>query len=543
MAPVHQPQQPQGLDSLVVVAFVAMGTRGDVQPLAALAFHLAATRPGVAAVFITHAAHAPWLRDLLPGLPLGAGLPHPTAAAAGAAEVDGPEAREAVVAAVCGALDLPTPPPGGGGPHAHGAAGAARDGGARPSGRLVVFNLFALEAYSIAQALGVGCVAAHPYPPPAAPPASFERRLAAAYPSLHAVLRAAGRGGAGGSVGWGEVGAWMWPLFTSRWGAWRQERLALPPVPLAGWRGGEDGGGSPGAGLPPAVPLLYGFSELVAPRPGHWPASVHTTGPWLQRHLRERHPGLAAAWQLPPELLEFLDACTEGGGPPGPVVIDFGSMGAMGLLPPAPALLEVLLQALEAAGMRGVLLSGGWAALADAHAALPPPRRARLHLLAGPLCAHDRLLARAAVVLHHGGSGTVAAALAAGTPQVVVPLLYDQPFWAGRLEHAGLAPPPLDRSALGGGGGLGRGGGRADEGGTGGGKAAGPGELAAAAATLASRLRAALSPGIARACADMAAALRSPEECGIERGAELIWRQASLGPGGSALSYAEPAAG
>lgn len=255
-----------------VCAFVAMGTRGDVQPLAALAFHFSTTR-GAAAVFVTHSAHSPWLRELLPGLPLGDGLPHPPASAAGAVEVDGPEAREAVVAAVCRALGLALPNPGGGGGGGIGSGGGFGSGngsggggsGTTPGGgrRLVVFNLFALEAFSIAEALGVPCVAAHPYPPPAAPPASFERRLAAAYPALHAALRAAGHDGAGGGVGWGEVTAWMWPLFTSRWGAWRQERLALPPVPLVGQLGGgEDGGGPSGSGLPRAVPLLYGARRL-----------------------------------------------------------------------------------------------------------------------------------------------------------------------------------------------------------------------------------------------------------------------------------------
>ena len=46
---------------------------------------------------------------------------------------------------------------------------------------------------------------------------------------------------------------------------------------------------------------------------------------------------------------------------------------------------------------------------------------------------HDWLLPRCAVVLHHAGSGTVAAALRAGVPQVTCPCMFDQHTWAVRL--------------------------------------------------------------------------------------------------------------
>jgi rhamnosyltransferase subunit B len=49
------------------------------------------------------------------------------------------------------------------------------------------------------------------------------------------------------------------------------------------------------------------------------------------------------------------------------------------------------------------------------------------------------LLPRVAVLVHHGGIGTLAQALAAGIPQLVVPFAYDQPDNAGRLERLGVA--------------------------------------------------------------------------------------------------------
>lgn len=49
------------------------------------------------------------------------------------------------------------------------------------------------------------------------------------------------------------------------------------------------------------------------------------------------------------------------------------------------------------------------------------------------------LLPAAAVVVYHGGSGTMLAALAAGTPQVIVPIAADQPDNADLCRAAGVA--------------------------------------------------------------------------------------------------------
>ena len=51
---------------------------------------------------------------------------------------------------------------------------------------------------------------------------------------------------------------------------------------------------------------------------------------------------------------------------------------------------------------------------------------------------HGDVLARAAAVIHHGGSGTTLDALAAGCPQVIVPLFADQPANADAVAAAGV---------------------------------------------------------------------------------------------------------
>jgi hypothetical protein len=97
-------------------------------------------------------------------------------------------------------------------------------------------------------------------------------------------------------------------------------------------------------------------------------------------------------------------------------------------------------------------------------------------------------MAGCAAALHHGGSGTTAAGLAAGTPQVVAPLQFDQPFWAERLAHLGMSPPPLDARVL---------------------FAGDECTIADAAATIASRLLESVESSTVRSCCkEMAASLQ-----------------------------------
>jgi UDP:flavonoid glycosyltransferase YjiC (YdhE family) len=55
------------------------------------------------------------------------------------------------------------------------------------------------------------------------------------------------------------------------------------------------------------------------------------------------------------------------------------------------------------------------------------------------------LFARASAVVHHGGIGTCAQALAAGVPQLLMPMAFDQPDNAERVTRLGVgeAIPPV----------------------------------------------------------------------------------------------------
>jgi UDP:flavonoid glycosyltransferase YjiC (YdhE family) len=50
----------------------------------------------------------------------------------------------------------------------------------------------------------------------------------------------------------------------------------------------------------------------------------------------------------------------------------------------------------------------------------------------------DALLPRVGAIVHHGGIGTLAAAIEAGMPQLVVPRAHDQPDNAARLSRLGV---------------------------------------------------------------------------------------------------------
>ena len=60
--------------------------------------------------------------------------------------------------------------------------------------------------------------------------------------------------------------------------------------------------------------------------------------------------------------------------------------------------------------------------------------------------AHSWLFPQCCCILHHGGAGTMSAALLAGKPQVVVPVSFDQFEHAAAIYKAGLGPKPFAKT-------------------------------------------------------------------------------------------------
>lgn len=165
--------------------------------------------------------------------------------------------------------------------------------------------------------------------------------------------------------------------------------------------------------------VLQAFSPRVTPLAPDWPPSVRTTGFW---YLPD------APWTPSPDLEQFLSA-----GPP-PVYIGFGSMAGRD----AARTGRIVAEAVRAAGVRAILATG-WGGIA-------PPSTPDVHVV--DQVPHRWLFPRMGAVVHHGGAGTTAAALAAGVPQVVCPFVADQPHWAARAHALGVAPPPIRQQRL-----------------------------------------------------------------------------------------------
>jgi vancomycin aglycone glucosyltransferase len=145
----------------------------------------------------------------------------------------------------------------------------------------------------------------------------------------------------------------------------------------------------------------------LAPWPDPADPAVFHTGAWI---LADERP-------LSPELETFLDA-----GEP-PVYFGFGSIRV------PQDLSQVMIQSARARGRRAIV-SRGWADLSLMDDGSD--------CLAIGEVNQQLLFKRVAAVVHHGGAGITTAAARAGAPQVVIPQMYDQHYWARRVQQLGI---------------------------------------------------------------------------------------------------------
>lgn len=134
---------------------------------------------------------------------------------------------------------------------------------------------------------------------------------------------------------------------------------------------------------------------------------IHQTGAWL---LKDTSP-------LPKEIDAFLSNGEA------PIYFGFGSMTKR------DQNARYLLQAARNLGHRAII-SKGWANLqlnddGDDYLLIDDTN-------------HSALFPRVAAIVHHGGAGTTTAAARFGKPQVVIPQLYDQFYFARRVEQLGI---------------------------------------------------------------------------------------------------------
>jgi UDP:flavonoid glycosyltransferase YjiC (YdhE family) len=159
--------------------------------------------------------------------------------------------------------------------------------------------------------------------------------------------------------------------------------------------------------------VILAADSTLASAPPDLPANVITVDALV----------LEEGGSLDDELGEFLSA-----GPP-PVFVGFGSM----VTDETERAARMSLEAAELAGCR-LILGSGWTGLGLNRKSLPPWCRVVSTV------PHHLLFSRCAAVVHHGGAGTTTTVARAGVPQIVVPHLLDQFYWAHRVQLLGLGP-------------------------------------------------------------------------------------------------------
>jgi vancomycin aglycone glucosyltransferase len=157
--------------------------------------------------------------------------------------------------------------------------------------------------------------------------------------------------------------------------------------------------------------------------PHPWLASDPVLWPWEETEICD--PVVTDAWilpdtrPLPADLVAFLEAGER------PVYVGFGSIA----IPTTKVAAQAAIEAIRGLGRR-VVLARGWAdnSLLDE----------RGDCFAIGEVNQQALFRRVAAVVHHGGAGTTTTAARAGAPQVIVPQIVDQPYWAGRVAGLGI---------------------------------------------------------------------------------------------------------
>ncbi|KFK27741.1 hypothetical protein AALP_AA8G423200, partial [Arabis alpina] len=407
-----------------IALFMAFGTKGDVYPLAAIAAAFARDQIQYTVVLMSHLAHENLSSHLNKGkvsfFPINS-PPALSSEAQDSTRIHFLEEKQRIKREHR--------------QECHSAFRSIFGKGPCMEGDFVVINFFALEGWSLAELFEIRCVVAAPYVVPYSPPSGFERQFRKELLELYKYLKEAPIG----KVSWSDVTHWMWPLFTEEWGSWRYEELNLSCYPFS----------DPVTDLPiwhirPSSPLvLYGFSKEIVECPDYWPLSVRVCGFWF----------LPNEWQF---------SCNKCGDNPSAGRLGLSSVGSMGFVRNPLAFLRVLQAVIQITGYRFIIFTAGyepldaaiWNIANELGSSEKQPLHAGISIFNGKLFCfsgmvpYNWLFRRCSAAIHHGGSGSVAAALQAGIPQIICPFMMDQFYWAEKMYWLGVAPQPLKRNHL-----------------------------------------------------------------------------------------------
>jgi UDP:flavonoid glycosyltransferase YjiC (YdhE family) len=268
----------------------------------------------------------------------------------------------------------------------------------------IIYSYIGIGAYHVAEKVGVPCFMAATVP-------GLAPTLA--YPNPSGIFPPLPFGGGYSLLTYFLSKQILQALTGSFINRWRRDKLHLPPIPFGQFPYTQLHGRP--------VPVLGGYSPLVVPKPSDWGEHIHVTGYWFL--------DTASDWQPPVPLVEFLVSGSS------PVYVGFGSMANRNPWQTT----RLILDALDKSRQRGIL-SAGWGGLHKSDFSA--------NVFTLDAVPHAWLFPRVSAVVHHGGSGTTGAGLRAGVPSVLVPHIGDQPFWAQRVVEMGVGPKPIPRSQL-----------------------------------------------------------------------------------------------
>lgn len=155
---------------------------------------------------------------------------------------------------------------------------------------------------------------------------------------------------------------------------------------------------------------------MILPKPKDWPDNVHVCGYWFLD---------SKDYSPPQDLLNFLQE------DPKPLYIGFGSVN----IPNPEQVMSSILEALEFTNQRAVMIKG-WSGLGEG-------MNISKRVFLTDNVPHDWLFPQVVAAIHHGGAGTVSAALKAGIPSLVIPFFADQFLWGDQIYKLGVGPEPI----------------------------------------------------------------------------------------------------
>lgn len=292
--------------------------------------------------------------------------------------------------------------------------------------KLVIANLFCLTGWLLAEKFGVRCILLHPHKPHSERPSSFLSSLKRSAPYFHrrilleenlehcADLALLAIGNNNSTINWQDYEEWLWPILTSFYDSTRQ-KLNLKDISSPSY-------------VPPLNPVvLLAISPYFYPVPGYWPSDRYIVSGMIsldqvsEKCLDVLDESLLADLSALLSLQEYPVIC-----------IEFGSMTELLVQQYDWNVFCATLQ--KVCGFSFLMLCHQYHATItefleendDTSIGMKHAEHNRISgclslfnnvILVGGHVGHSSLFKRCAAVLHHGGVGTLGAALHAGIPQ------------------------------------------------------------------------------------------------------------------------------